>query len=539
MSSDDQEPVTQMKGWLWKGSTGRRLFGRRTWKLRFIISSSERLEYFAAEPFDTPKGFVNWDDVEYIYDSMTSINYPDATDPDSFYFGLRFADRGKEYIMCFRSDRMDDRERWLAHFHAAKAESDRLKEAMKDDDNLLHTTLAKSNGILEKIRLKLRNAVSMKKQRFVKDGIDLDLAYILPNVIAMGYPAEGREAMYRNPMHEVVCFFDKYHKDQYRIYNLCSERSYPPNRFNGNFVRYPFDDHNAAPMELLMAICQDIHQYLSQNTRPELFGRAALKCPLDFLHSGRGNVVSIHCKAGKGRTGLVICCYLMFCGCVRTAEEALQVFGDRRTKDGKGVQIPSQKRYIKYFEQLLFNYHGCIPTSQLIIDSIILSTTPRFDADGGSDPFVIIKKRQSDHKHRCMKQIEGNFTNPMELVFDSLKTTKTTHIINQRNFELFLNCDLGECDDLQINLWDEDTARCEHMCSFWIHSGFLDNSGRTTIAKMMIDDAVKDTAHKEFTEDFSVTLTYTLRPSNRLPIAPTFSIPALLSQRGADDDEAA
>lgn len=45
-----------------------------------------------------------------------------------------------------------------------------------------------------------------KKKRFQKDGFDLDLSYITPRVIAMGFPSTGTEAVYRNPMTEVQKF---------------------------------------------------------------------------------------------------------------------------------------------------------------------------------------------------------------------------------------------------------------------------------------------------------------------------------------------
>ena len=40
-------------------------------------------------------------------------------------------------------------------------------------------------------------------------------------------------------------------------------------------------------------------------------------------------------QAGKGRTGLMVCAYLVYCG--MSAEEALQMYADRRTTNNEGV----------------------------------------------------------------------------------------------------------------------------------------------------------------------------------------------------------
>lgn len=49
----------------------------------------------------------------------------------------------------------------------------------------------------------IKYAVSGKRHRFVQGKYDLDLAYITPNVLAMGFPGEGVEGMYRNNLDEV------------------------------------------------------------------------------------------------------------------------------------------------------------------------------------------------------------------------------------------------------------------------------------------------------------------------------------------------
>ena len=55
---------------------------------------------------------------------------------------------------------------------------------------------------------------------------------------------------------------------------------------------------------------------------------------LQLQEKSQQRVAVIHCKAGKGRTGLVICCYLLFSGISSSAEEAMDLYGVKRTVDG-------------------------------------------------------------------------------------------------------------------------------------------------------------------------------------------------------------
>lgn len=182
----------------------------------------------------------------------------------------------------------------------------------------------------------IRTKVSKKKKRYHEDGYDLDLAYIRdddgPLIIAMGYPSAGFESVYRNDCDEVKDFLDKKHGDKYWVYNLCSERCYDPEVFYGRVSRYPFDDHNPPKFDLIRQFCVEAAQYLSKD---------------------RENCAVVHCKAGKGRTGLMICALLLHLRIRPNADEVLKYYGEKRTYDGKGVTIPSQRRYLFYYERFL------------------------------------------------------------------------------------------------------------------------------------------------------------------------------------------
>ena len=194
--------------------------------------------------------------------------------------------------------------------------------------------LKKASSGLSSSTNHIRHLVSKKKRRFVKDGFDLDLSYVTPTLIAMGYPSTGAETVYRNPAPQVKAFLAKYHPHVCKVYNLCIERTYPASQIglaDAHLENHGTHDHNAMPLFCLVPFLRSAALWLDHS--PE-------------------HCIAVHCKAGKGRTGMLICAYLVYSGTCATAEEALRLFGERRTTNGKGVTIPSQMRYVQYAKQL-------------------------------------------------------------------------------------------------------------------------------------------------------------------------------------------
>ncbi|KAK2949119.1 putative Phosphatidylinositol 3,4,5-trisphosphate 3-phosphatase [Blattamonas nauphoetae] len=214
----------------------------------------------------------------------------------------------------------------------------------------------------------IRRQVSGKRIRYQKDGYDLDLTYITPQLIAMGLPSEGFSSVYRNNVDDVARFFESKHQGHYLILNL-AEIKYDYRKFQGQVKEFGFPDHHPPQLHQLFEACRFMKEYLDSNQK---------------------NVIAVHCKAGKGRTGVVISCYFQYIGQYRTAIEAMDFFAMQRAHDIRGgVAVPSQRRYVHYFNEILYRriYPIQVPMK---IRYFEFSETPNANREGGIYPVLTI-----------------------------------------------------------------------------------------------------------------------------------------------------
>ncbi|XP_016965578.1 phosphatidylinositol 3,4,5-trisphosphate 3-phosphatase and dual-specificity protein phosphatase PTEN isoform X1 [Drosophila biarmipes] len=323
----------------------------------------------------------------------------------------------------------------------------------------------------------IRNVVSKKRIRYKEKGYNLDLTYINDNIIAMGYPAPDKlEGLYRNRLEDVYKFLEENHGQHYKIYNLCSERSYDVGKFHGRVAVFPFEDHNPPTIELIQRFCKDVDLWLKEDS---------------------SNVVAVHCKAGKGRTGTMICAYLLFSGLQKSADEALAWYDEKRTKDCKGVTIPSQRRYVQYFSKLVCS---SVPYSKISLNVCEI----RFSESGFLQNYGTVQCSVSVLHDSATENAKP----------DRLKTWT---IDFQKSSVLTSKPSLPVSGDIKFELTQKSKKKV--VCHFWLNTFFVRNYSTCesdgavnkyihTLSKSEIDDVHKDREHKTFSEDFKISIVF-------------------------------
>ena len=148
----------------------------------------------------------------------------------------------------------------------------------------------------------------------------------------------------------------RYNEDAIMIINM-SERTYDYDKMPGHVITVNFRGLPAPPLDVLCRLCLQIHQWKSRNSN---------------------NLVVVHCFPGYSRSAVLIACYQAWSGkCNHPVDSLIEVCRGLKIDENDAI-LPSQKRYLNYFFDLLSNGNGVppLPASSLRVKKLIVTGVP-------------------------------------------------------------------------------------------------------------------------------------------------------------------
>uniref|UniRef100_A0A8C7Y0Z7 Tensin 1b n=1 Tax=Oryzias sinensis TaxID=183150 RepID=A0A8C7Y0Z7_9TELE len=196
----------------------------------------------------------------------------------------------------------------------------------------------------------------------LEETYELDLVYITERIISVSFPGSVEEQSYAVNLREVASMLRSKHGHNYLVFNL-SEKRYDINQLNPKVLDFGWPDHHAPALDKICSICKAMDTWLSADSH---------------------NVVVIHNKGNRGRTGVVVAAYMHYSNISASADQALDRFAMKRFYEDKVLPVgqPSQKRYVEYFSGLLSG-HIKINNKPLFLHHVIMHGIPNFEAKGG------------------------------------------------------------------------------------------------------------------------------------------------------------
>ncbi|XP_054877667.1 tensin-2-like isoform X2 [Poeciliopsis prolifica] len=214
-----------------------------------------------------------------------------------------------------------------------------------------------------------RKSVEQVMEHVMEGHYDFDLTYITERIISVFFVPDLEEHRYRQNLQEVASMLKSKHQDKFLLLNL-SEKRHDITRLNPKVQDYAWPDLHAPPLDRICAICKAMETWLTSDPH---------------------NVVVLHCKGNKGKTGVIVAAYMHYSKISAGADQALTTLAMRKFCEDKVSSSlqPSQSRYIYYFSSLL---SGSIKmnSSPLFLHQILVPSLPNFQTGGGFYPFLKI-----------------------------------------------------------------------------------------------------------------------------------------------------
>ncbi|KAL4635640.1 tensin-1-like [Arapaima gigas] len=215
-------------------------------------------------------------------------------------------------------------------------------------------------------------SVSPRTQSLIQipeESSTVDLLYITERIISVSFPGGADEQIHREGLREVAGMLRSKHGTHYLLFNL-SEKRFDINQLNPKVLDFGWPDHHAPALDKICSICKAMDTWLNMDSH---------------------NVVVLHNKGNRGRTGVVVAAFMHYSNISACADQALDRFAMKRFYEDKALPVsqPSQKRYVQYFGGLLLG-HIKINNKPLFLHHVIMHGIPNFESKEGCRPFLKI-----------------------------------------------------------------------------------------------------------------------------------------------------
>uniref|UniRef100_A0A673M3J0 Tensin-1-like n=1 Tax=Sinocyclocheilus rhinocerous TaxID=307959 RepID=A0A673M3J0_9TELE len=226
-----------------------------------------------------------------------------------------------------------------------------------------------SPGISYDVLIGLLAHIYLSLIQAMEENYEVDLVYITERIISVSFPSNVEEPSYSANIKEVATMLRSKHGDNYLLFNL-SEKRYDISKLNPKVLDFGWPDHHAPALDKICSICKAMDTWMNADSH---------------------NVVVLHNKGNRGRTGVVVAAYMHYSNISASADQALDRFAMKRFYEDKVLPVgqPSQRRYVQYFSGLLSG-HIKINNKPLFLHHVIMHGIPNFESKGGCRPFLKI-----------------------------------------------------------------------------------------------------------------------------------------------------